>query len=122
MRDLCTLLISWGYVPEDSSKNKLLCTNVINKLVKYGADKAKMIFNTNICKLIRNLMMSIEIIATLLHRWRKLIVVNKDTLNSMIGMEDKKEGSHLWKMTGIQILALCVSFDIPVIEKIEQVT
>jgi hypothetical protein len=51
MRDLCTLLISWPhFTPEESSaKNKLFCTNVINTLVKYSADKTKMIFNTNIC-------------------------------------------------------------------------
>ena len=40
----------------------------------------------------------------------------------MISMDDKKEGSHLWKMTGIQILALTVSFDIPCLEKPEQIT
>jgi hypothetical protein len=40
----------------------------------------------------------------------------------MIGMPDAKEGSNLWKMTGIQILALTVSFDIPVLEKPETVT
>ncbi len=67
-------------------------------------------------------MIPIEIIATLLHRWRRLIAVNKDTLTMMIGMDEKKEGSNLWKMTGIQILALCVSFDIPVIEKPESIT
>jgi len=52
MRDLCTLLISWShFTPDESSaKNKLLCTKVINTLVKYSADKTKMIFNTNICK------------------------------------------------------------------------
>ena len=40
----------------------------------------------------------------------------------MVGMPDSKEGSNLWKMTGIQILALTVSFDIPIIEKPENVT
>ena len=51
MRDLCTMLISWqAFVPEESNKNKLLCTQVVNTLVKYSADKTKMIFNTNICK------------------------------------------------------------------------
>jgi hypothetical protein len=39
----------------------------------------------------------------------------------MIAMDDKKEGSNLWKMTGIQILALAVAFDIPVIEKVDGV-
>lgn len=52
MRDLCTLLMSWAdFVPDDSSKNKLLCTTVVNTLIKFAADKTKMIFNTNICKL-----------------------------------------------------------------------
>ena len=52
MRDLCTLLISWThYVPDEGvTRNKLLCTQVINTLVKYAADKTKMIFNTNIRK------------------------------------------------------------------------
>lgn len=110
MRDLCTLLISWkDFVPEDSSKNKQLCTQVINTLVKYSADKTKMIFNTNI-----------QIVGSLLHRWRKgLVALNKDILTNMIAMDDKKEGSNLWKMTGIQILALAVAFDIPVLEKPE---
>ena len=48
--------------------------------------------------------------------------MNKDTLTMMIGMDDKKEGSNLWKMTGIQILALAVAFEIPVIEKVESVS
>jgi hypothetical protein len=39
----------------------------------------------------------------------------------MVGMDDKKEGSNLWKMTGVQILALAVAFDVPVIEKVENV-
>ena len=123
MRDLCTMLISWqGFVPEDSSKNKLLCTQVVNTLVKYSADKTKMIFNTNICKAYSVAHgFILEIVGSLLHRWRKLIALNKDTLTSMVGMDDKKEGSNLWKMTGVQILALAVAFDVPLLEKPENV-
>ncbi len=45
------MLISWTqFVPEETARNKLLCTQVVNTLVKYAADKAKIIFNTNICK------------------------------------------------------------------------
>jgi len=101
MRDLCTLLISWSkFVPEETPKNKNLCTQMINTLVKYSADKSKMIFNTNICKTLI-LTLYIEIIGSLFHRWRRLIALNKDTLTMMIAMDDKKEGSNLWKMTGI---------------------
>lgn len=39
----------------------------------------------------------------------------------MVGMDDKKEGANLWKMTGVQILALAVAFDVPVLEKPESV-
>ncbi len=58
-------------------------------------------------------MIFVEILGSLLHRWRGLISLSKDTLTMMIAMDDKKEGSNLWKMTGIQILALAVAFDIP---------
>jgi hypothetical protein len=68
------------------------------------------------------LLLILEIIATMFHRWRKLIAVNKDTITNMIAYPDSKEGSNLWKMTGIQILALAVSFDIPVLEKPETIT
>ena len=64
----------------------------------------------------------IEIIATLLHKWRKLVAIGKDTLTMMVGMPDEKVNSNLWKMTGIQILALAVSFDIPILEKPETIT
>lgn len=50
------------------------------------------------------------------------MAVNKDVITQMVGMPDAKEGSNLWKMTGIQILALTVSFDIPILEKPESVT
>ena len=63
----------------------------------------------------------VEIVGSLLHRWRKLIALNKDTLAMMVGMDDKKEGSNLWKMTGVQILALAVAFDVPLLEKPENV-
>jgi hypothetical protein len=47
--------------------------------------------------------------------------LNKDVLMNMVGMDDKKEGSNLWKMTGVQILALAVAFDVPLLEKPENV-
>ena len=67
------------------------------------------------------MVMCVEIVGSLLHRWRKLIALNKDVLMNMVGMDDKKEGSNLWKMTGVQILALAVAFDVPLLEKTENV-
>jgi len=57
-----------------------------------------------------------------MHRWKRLIALSKDTLANMVGMDDKKEGSNLWKMTGIQVLALAVAFDVPVLDKPETIT
>lgn len=49
-RDLCTLLVSWNFMPDDSSRSKLVCTTLVNKLVMISADKSKLIFSTNIRK------------------------------------------------------------------------
>lgn len=109
MRDLCTMIISWNYVPDETvGKNKVVCTSVVNTLVKCAADKAKLIFNTNI-----------QIVAALIHRWRKLIALGKTTLTKMISMPDSNKEANLWRMTGIQVLALAVSFDLPLMEEPE---
>jgi DNA-dependent protein kinase catalytic subunit len=45
LRDLCTMLISWNYVPvnpDDSSK--LLMTKMVNSLILIAADEVKLIF------------------------------------------------------------------------------
>lgn len=82
LRDLCTMIISWNFVPNDTPKNRELCTQVVNTLIKCSADKAKLIFNTNI-----------QIVAALIHRWRKLIAINKPNITKMINSQvaaDKK--------------------------------
>lgn len=48
LRDLCTMLISWDYVPKDSSRTRILLTQVINTLIPISADKIKLIFKQNI--------------------------------------------------------------------------
>ncbi len=58
----------------------------------------------------------------MIHRWKRLIALDKGTLIKMVGFDDTKEGSNLWKMTGIQILALAVSFDVPVLDKTDDIT
>ena len=50
LRDLTTMLVSWNFTPDDTSKNRALCTEAINALIKCSADKTKMVFNTNIRK------------------------------------------------------------------------
>ena len=44
LRDLCTMIISWDYVPESNPTNKLLLSNVINNLILISADVIKLIF------------------------------------------------------------------------------
>lgn len=44
LRDLCTMLISWNYVPPMNQESKQLLTKVINALVLISCDKTKLIF------------------------------------------------------------------------------
>jgi len=59
LRDLATLLISWGETYTPTQRDSQLCSQVLNTLIKISADKSKIIFNINI-----------EIVATLMHKWR----------------------------------------------------
>ena len=77
----------------------------MNNLIKLAADKSKYIFNINI-----------EIVASLLIQWRHAVCLDKTTLCNMLSVPDSKEGSHLWKMNAIQIIALACAFDIPITE------
>ena len=76
----------------------------MNYLIMQAADKSKLIFNINI-----------EILATLMLKWKHLITIDKQLLEKMLMVSDSKEGSHLYKMTGIQVLALAVSFNVSVL-------
>ena len=38
------MIISWDYLPESNSANKLLLSNVINNLILISADVIKLIF------------------------------------------------------------------------------
>jgi len=50
------------------------------------------------------------------------VAVNKKALLKMISIDEKQDGSNLWKMNAIQILALTVSFDIPLLDNPDQIT
>ena len=76
----------------------------MNNLIKLAADKSKYIFNINI-----------EIVATLMLKWKHVVSLDKVTLCNMLSVPDSKDGSHLWKMNAIQIIALASSFDVPVL-------
>ena len=112
LRDLATLLIQWRETFTPRAGNDLdrkACCQVINALIKLAADKNKLIFNINV-----------EIVATLMLEWRHVLIIDKQTLCSMLSVPDQAEASHLWKMTGIQIVALATSFDVPVLTPEEE--
>ena len=50
----------------------------------------------------------------LLHKWRAVASLDKDMLIKMLSVPDATDGSHLWKMTAIQMIALACTFDVPV--------
>jgi hypothetical protein len=43
----------------------------------------------------------LEIVATLMQRWKELIVVDRDIITKMLNYNDQKPESNLWKMTAI---------------------
>jgi DNA-dependent protein kinase catalytic subunit len=109
LRDLCTMLISWDYVPKDASRTRILLTRVINTLIPISADKIKLIFKQNI-----------QIVSTLMRKWKDLVAIDKLLITRMISIPDSKPESHLWKMNSIEILALAVCYNIPVLLKAEE--
>ena len=76
-------------------------------MIMFAADKTKLIFNINI-----------EILATLMLKWQHLVTINKELVFKLL-MNEAEENSHLWKMTGIQVLALAVAFDVSVLTQDE---
>ena len=72
-------------------------------MVRLAADKSKIIFNINV-----------EILASLLFKWRQVAVLDKEVLWKMLNIADSVDGSHLWKMTAIQVVALACTFNLPV--------
>lgn len=109
MRDLATLLVQWSddFKPSfDKPRERNLCSKVMNTLIKLAADKSKYIFNINI-----------EIVASLMLKWRSAVILDKTTLCNMLSVPESKDGSHLWKMNAIQIIALACAFDVPVLSQ-----
>ena len=93
MRDLTTLLVQWSedYTPAfEDARERGLCCEVMNTLIRLAADKSKYIFNINI-----------EIVATLMLRWKHVVSLDKGILCAMLSRPDSQEGSHLWKMNAI---------------------
>lgn len=93
LRDLATLLIQWSdtFTPRfENARERTLCSQVMNKLINITADKSKYIFNINI-----------EIVAALMEKWRDVVALDKVRLGKMLSIDEKQEGSHLWKMNAI---------------------
>lgn len=110
LRDLCTMLISWRYLPEKTLQTKKLLTNVVNSLILISADPVKLIFKQNI-----------KIISTLMERWSDYIAINKLFVIKMLSMKDSDSKSLLWKMNAIEVVALAVCYNIPVLKNPDDV-
>ena len=94
LRDLATtLLVQWSddvKLNFDDFEQRSLCSQVMNELIKLAADKSKYIFNINI-----------EIVATLLLKWSKVVALDKLILCKMLSRPETEDSSHLWKMNAI---------------------
>jgi len=75
----------------------------MNQLIKYAADKRRIIFAHNI-----------SIIGSLLEKWRPVVnELNEDMLSKMLNSrEGKIQNSDLWKMSALQIIALSSKLNI----------
>ena len=71
LRDLCTMLTSWRYMPPETSQVKLLLTKVVNQLIWISADSMKLIFKQNI-----------KIISSLIEMWKHYIVIDKQIITA----------------------------------------
>ena len=56
-----------------------------------------------------------------MRKWKHLIAINKLVLAKMIAIPDSETDSHLWKMNAIEVLALAVCYDIPVLLKPQEI-
>ena len=111
LRDLTTLLIVWSdQYTLDKTQTKMY-SGVINALMMISADKRNTIFYINI-----------EIVAMLIRKWQPVISMDKVLLTRMLRAPDEADGSHLWKMTAIQMVALACTFDVPIVTDVSEVT
>jgi len=98
LRDICSVLIRFhGKYEIASDKNKRYCNEILNSLIKYAADKRRVIFAHNI-----------QIISSLMENWRECIEsLDEQVLSKMLTLKDAQmQNSDLWRMTAIQVIAL----------------
>ena len=62
----------------------------------------------------------------LMEKWNRLICLSNSYLVQMLRKTDRenaeKAEAHLWKMNGIEMVALAVCYDVPILTKTEDVT
>jgi len=56
-----------------------------------------------------------------MRKWRHLIAINKLIISKMLLLSDSEPDSHIWKMNAIEVLALAVCYDVPVLTKPEEI-
>ena len=98
-RDICYTIIDWqnfyGYNEffKEGSQNyftlKKLTCSTINNLIKIAADEKKESFKNNLI-----------ILSKLADFWKNIIFIEKNLLYNMISLDESKENSHLWRITG----------------------
>lgn len=106
------MLISWNYIPENPDESLIkLMTKVINTLIRISTDEVKVIFKQNI-----------KIISSLMQMWKKFIAVDKWVVTKMLMLSDSEPKSQLWKMNAIEVLALAICNNIPILPNTEDLS
>lgn len=64
----------------------------------------------------------------LIESWSRLVALSSSYLIQLLRFEDKQESesevkpsAHLWKMNAIEMLALAVCYDVPIVQRVEDV-
>ena len=97
-RDICMILINFtDSINLENVNNQRRCNEILNCLIKYAADKRKLIFTHNI-----------NVIGKLMEKWKMCITeLNEAMIGKMLNAKEGEiQNSDLWIMAGIQIVAL----------------
>ena len=110
-RDLCTMILSWEYVPISDKTHIEICSSLVNNIIKVLPDKTSYIFYMNV-----------RVLGAILERFANssLIYLNKKLLIDMLSTPEKKDGADLWRVNALQILSFASNNNVPLCDTIEE--
>ena len=101
-RDLCiTLLLRWNITPSGPSQEHL-ATQLFNQIIKNIIYPSRFITKCNI-----------EIAKLFVEKWKGNFIPNKKLILDMISFDEKRSGSRMYRVAGLQVLGILVANGLP---------